>query len=59
MKGLDIKEISGDIIKTTLQQVVEDRLGSKDVKIWVEAGSKQGNVHVHIDFKNYFRRRNW
>ena len=43
MKGLDIKEVSGDYIKTTLQQLVEKRLGSKDVKIWVEPGSKKGD----------------
>lgn len=44
MKGLDIKEISGDLIKRTLRQVVENRLGSKDVKICVEAGSKKGLI---------------
>lgn len=43
MKGLDLKEISDDLISTKLQQVVEQRLGSKDVKIWIEPGSKKGN----------------
>lgn len=43
MKGLDIKEISGDLIKRTLQEVVEKRLGSKDIEIWIEPGSKKGN----------------
>lgn len=44
MKGLDIKEISGDLIKRTLKEVVEKRLGSKDVEIWIEHGSKKGNI---------------
>lgn len=51
MKGLDIKEVSGDLIKRTLQELVEKRLGSKDVKIWVEPGSKKGD-HTHSE---YFR----
>lgn len=46
MKGLDIKEISGDCIKTTLQQVIEKRLGSKDIEIFIEPGSKKGAFFV-------------
>lgn len=45
MKGLDIKEISGNFIKRTLQEVVEKRLGSKDVEIWIEPGSKKGTFN--------------
>lgn len=59
MKGLDLKEISGDRITSTLRDVVEKRLGSKDVDICIEAGSKKGNkiftkIHQKIQFISLF-----
>lgn len=53
MKGLDIQEISGDRIKTTLREVVEKRLGSKDVDICIEAGSKKGK-QMFLKFRIQF-----
>lgn len=51
MEGLDIKEISGDLIKSTLRQVVEKRLDSKDVEIQIESGSKKGSLfNYYIEF---------
>lgn len=42
MNGLNIDEISGERIKKMLIRIVEEQLNTKNVKIYIEHGSKKG-----------------
>lgn len=47
--GLDVNEISGDLIKEELLGLVQKRLKSNNVKICIENGSKIGiNSHLFV-----------
>lgn len=53
MTGLSIDEISGDCIKKELLNVIERRLNSKNIKLFIEPGSKKGIRPDNIEY-NYF-----
>lgn len=50
MNGLNIDEISDDLIKKELKEVVKRQLGSSKYKLWVEHGSKKGMCKNIVDF---------
>lgn len=46
--GLSVDEISGDLIKNELGNVVQKLTGSKNVQLSIEPGSKKGNFFPYL-----------
>lgn len=45
--GLSIDEISGELIKKELREVVRKLTGSENVELGIEPGSKKGKVFIN------------